>query len=96
MTRPILVEPVARRFRATTGEPLALSADGDSPVAAISALRAKIGAPLGAGAKRLASYLQAEWDTLDCVRIHQAQETRSRWRCSFFEALRLQAHAQTV
>lgn len=50
MSIPILVEPTATGFRAETGGPLNLSADGPSSEFAVSALHAKILAKLQNGA----------------------------------------------
>lgn len=44
MTVPILVEPVAGGFRASTGGPLALSADGPTAADAVAALRGLVAA----------------------------------------------------
>ena len=50
MSISILVEPGAYGFRAAAGSPLDLSAEGDSPAAAVAALRGKIANRLSGGA----------------------------------------------
>ncbi len=47
---PILVEPVANGYRATTGGPLDLMAEASSTAQAVTDLRAKIARRLSAGA----------------------------------------------
>lgn len=49
MELPILVEPSPAGFRAATGAPLDLAADGPTADAAVAALRALVAARLAAG-----------------------------------------------
>lgn len=50
MTVPTLVEPIPGGFRASTGGPLALTADGPTAAAALAALRTQVDARLTGGA----------------------------------------------
>lgn len=49
MELPVLVQPQSSGFRASTGGPLDLSADGPTPDAAMTALRSLVAAKLHAG-----------------------------------------------
>jgi hypothetical protein len=51
MEIPVLVEPSSAGFRAATGAPLNLSADGPTPDAAMTALRTLLADRLRAGAQ---------------------------------------------
>jgi hypothetical protein len=51
MELAVFVEPHPPGFRAATGSPLGLSADGPTPDAALTALRALVAAKLGAGGR---------------------------------------------
>lgn len=51
MEIPVLVEPSPTGFRATTGAPLGLTADGPTADAALAALRAIVAERLRAGAQ---------------------------------------------
>lgn len=51
MKIPVLVEPQANGFRATTSSPVALSAEGNSEQDAVSALRKAFAARLQAGGR---------------------------------------------
>src|SRR3954470_15731550 len=49
MEIPVLIEPTAGGFRATTGRPLALTADGPTADAAVAALQSQLAGRLRSG-----------------------------------------------
>ncbi len=60
MELPVIVSPVPNGFRAATGQPLDLSADGPTPDAALSALRTVVVAKLQSGALRTLTVADAD------------------------------------
>src|SRR5262249_47591621 len=54
MLIPVLLEPIEKGFRARTGEPLALSAEGATEDEAVRNLKALLAARLNGGAKVVA------------------------------------------
>ena len=90
MTVPTLVEPIPGGFRASTGGPLALTADGPTAEAALAVLKLRVDARLANGvvptrppigltppARTTADIDQETWDGfLDAVREYRAQVDR--------------------
>jgi predicted RNase H-like HicB family nuclease len=75
MQIPVLVEPVANNgFRAKTGEPLSLSADGATPEEAVRNLRAAIDRQLKNGKQLLSVDITAENPWLAMAGMHDPND----------------------
>lgn len=85
MTLPVLVEPIAKGFRASMGSPFLLSVEADSADEALKGVESQVDHRLQAG---------AEVRSITIDRLKQLAETASRLRANpLFEAAQKEIRA---
>lgn len=85
MTLPVLVEPIAKGFRASTGSPFLLSVEANSADEAVRGVESQVAHRLQAG---------AEVRSITIDRLKQLAETASRLRANpLFEAAQKEIRA---